>query len=338
MKNESRRTWFDHLIVETKTLTDLARKRAGTDQPPSTITKGSEGAQKLTNNGSPTYTVASSTPPPENAILRLPYEIRLAIFKELPDQSSINALAAAHPGFAIVRRESEKSIRKAMRYNFAASIAKNATRHGSLHLTCLALMVQAMTDGRGWAGASHILSNAWVVSGSDLHLLTTNIEDYLRDRCKAAGELEFLGCMTYPVPHLHRWYRRRFCPVTRHVYARSAPAGQITYGTPAKQEDIEVLLVAELWCLCTANYSDVAPSREEFLGLFTPRLAKRAEQFALCYMRSRDCGKIWSRFSSRNDGVVFPRHISAMRTLAGDAVKKIRVRGEERRQISRNLP
>jgi hypothetical protein len=168
--------------------------------------------------------LVSQPPKTKNAILKLPYEIILCIFKFLPNKSTINALAAAHPRFEIVREECKETISRALAYTEAASLAKEICGHGDMNLVMLSMAVSGVknhratyeTVARDYSGRG---GNSGYVSDDDIsdkemsQMLFQTVNDcwlsdprgdphtqhkqILRDCHRATGHLEFLGCFLY---------------------------------------------------------------------------------------------------------------------------------------------
>ncbi|KAI1426957.1 hypothetical protein F5Y12DRAFT_712564 [Xylaria sp. FL1777] len=265
--------------------------------------------------------------PSGSCILQLPYELLLAIFHQLPDQSSINALATAHPAMAVVHRENEKSIRKAMRYNFMAEVARKATGYGSLELVrfCLAMesfmhaMYLTVEPAPLAEILSKVLSPSWVISNTSLHWVRSqHMEATIRAYYNGAWDLEFLGFFDL-VPDLDRWYNERFLPVNnRDMYMGTAlETHRIMYGNPVKVRDVGVLMVIEFWCNWWA-WSHDKPCLPEYLKFFSPEIAVRVKHFARCFMKARHHGAMWEKFYVRNlRYIFFFSEIKALRALSG---------------------
>jgi len=168
--------------------------------------------------------LVSQPPKTKNAILQLPYEIILAIFKFLPNKSTINALAAAHHHFEIVQEQCKATISRALVYTQAAEITKEICGHGDVNLAILSMAISGIKNydasyesvardyiGRGGKSGNvsdddisdkersemllEAVNGCWVSAAwGDAHRQHKQI---LRDCHRAAGHLEFLGCFLY---------------------------------------------------------------------------------------------------------------------------------------------
>ncbi|KAI0455337.1 hypothetical protein F5B21DRAFT_194260 [Xylaria acuta] len=278
----------DHLLTNNmQPSMDLAH-RSSHPQP---TTRNQIGDAQTNNEGSDTM---ASPSPPENAILRLPYELLLAIFCQLPDRRSVAALARTHPTFGAVLRSNQLSIRKAILGNTMVKIAKSGTGYESQYLMKVFWMVVCrMKTKESFETLSAIFSGSWFTSPEELfraerwfqHRAEKRIR-YLTKFSDIVGELEFFGWFAQ-ASNPHRWHKRRFCPVASWAYKRnSRHVGAFNYRTP-KLKNIELLMVIDLWCAATTRASDTPPSVAAFMSIFTQDIAQRAKQFARCYVEGK---------------------------------------------------
>lgn len=228
----------------------------------------------------------ASPSPTENAILRLPYELLLGIFCRLSDQSCVVALACTHPVFEVVLRESRRTIRKATTGNVMAEMVKSRTGYESQYLAKIFLvLVNPSIDWRVEL-ISAIFSDSWVASSQDIFRLRSLGQTMVTTH-DVVKELEFFGCFTQST-NLDRWYRRRFSPVARWADRRHTwNSSTFTFRNPPKFENIELLMVVELWCAMSKSPRVSSPPIVTFMREFTPEIALRARQFAGCYMQGK---------------------------------------------------
>jgi hypothetical protein len=239
-----------------------------------------------------------------NHLTRLPSELRIAIFEQLPDQKSINALAAAYPELELVLKKYENRIHKAMRRNFMAGVAKDSTGYESLYLARLALMWHALLEDVPLQRASAILSDAWEVSDKDLAQLEIFDIRTLLDECQMASmDLNFLGFFNNPEPQdIDQWYTQVFCSAEP-IYLQTPPGEPTYYNNTftevchevarhgARLDGMEIHMIAEVWCWHWENQSlheagnDWSRALSAFLGLFSPEIAWRVRRYAWCCIR-----------------------------------------------------
>ncbi|KAI0976256.1 hypothetical protein F4678DRAFT_456580 [Xylaria arbuscula] len=231
----------------------------------------------------------------KSPVLRLPYELLLAIFHALCDQSSIDSLANAHPAMAVVRRENRDSICEAMRYNFLAEFAREATGCGSLELARISLSLATILflERSGFESQEevffHYFSKSWVVSDEDLRWLKKwpFFRSNLKEFCTLAKYYELVGLLSM-TPNMDYWYNEEFCPASERM--NSQTAGHLLHipsEIPAEFASIIVLMITELWneVYYSSEEDNPEPSAEEFLSKFPPELALRTKQLARCYMK-----------------------------------------------------
>ncbi|TGJ82299.1 hypothetical protein E0Z10_g6481 [Xylaria hypoxylon] len=238
----------------------------------------------------------SSTPPENVILLRLPYELLLAVFRQLPDQKSIDALAEAYPSLTAVYINNIDSIQKAMRYNLMAEFVREATGHASLHLMRIALSLSALKAYCNrysfkkplipLESAADYLSDSWVVSDEDLlKLKSSSIKGYLQIYCTLTRELTSYDFFLV-VPNLDSWYNEKFVPVFEPKYLkRRSRIPRATHEAPANITDVEVLMVVDMWCLTSRHFRNTAPPVQTFLSMFTLEFSSRVVQFARYFMR-----------------------------------------------------
>ncbi|KAJ2982062.1 hypothetical protein NUW58_g6528 [Xylaria curta] len=256
-------------------------------------------------------TLAPSTPP-ESGILRLPYELLLAIFHRLSNQRDVDALARTHPVFKVVHRENIQPIERAVRCNDIARFVEKETGYRSLYLVKFARAIFVLFRTRDF---EYALSSFF--KDEYFQNLRRNYKDdyglWLRSCRNQAVCLHMLGFFdSAPTPDL--WHKQRFRPMfsgypgtnidfseffkkPSHPIAdfRRGHHQSITWYPRARFEDIELLMVVRLWCCRTLglyvppeshhSLSRPAISVSDFMSLFTPDVAHRAREFARRFMK-----------------------------------------------------
>ncbi|KAI0862715.1 hypothetical protein F4860DRAFT_512683 [Xylaria cubensis] len=216
-------------------------------------------------------------------ILRLPPEILLGVWYQLPDWSSVVNLAHAHPNFHAIFKEYRHSFKEVLSDNLLADIAKGALGYESPYLMKICLMkgqVQSSDTNKSDEDLSTVLSNSWIASTEDL-LLAYQLTNKLRSFWILVGELEFLGYFAQ-ASNPNRWCERRFLPVARWacINRRDRKFGAFKYRTQPKFENIELLAIIEFWCIMRIKYGSATMSISTFWNIFTPKIAEKTKKFA----------------------------------------------------------
>ncbi|KAI0542198.1 hypothetical protein GGR58DRAFT_453112 [Xylaria digitata] len=228
--------------------------------------------------------------PPKNILFWLPYELLLDVFCELPDPSSVNALASTHPILATVCRDNKDSIQKAVRYNYMAEFPRKVAGSASMNLMRIASAFYRISE-LGHKSLSHYsvpdyFSKSWVVSDWDMaRLKKRKAEDGIRDCAKAACELEHLNFFV-EAPNLDSWYNEIYKSEARKERLKQGPEqDNATYTIPSTVSHTEVLMAVELWVTLALHYSSIrAPA---FLRIFAPKFSAKVVQFAQRYIRGK---------------------------------------------------
>ncbi|KAI1259163.1 hypothetical protein F5Y18DRAFT_315651 [Xylariaceae sp. FL1019] len=102
----------------------------------------------------------SPSPPVGSGLInQLPYEINLAIFKELSDLHSVHALAATAKRFQAVLEQNTVTIWTAVGYNVAHKITENALGQQSLEVATFHLAIWAYMFKKDWKDVAVQLSH-----------------------------------------------------------------------------------------------------------------------------------------------------------------------------------
>ncbi|KAK5636629.1 hypothetical protein RRF57_012341 [Xylaria bambusicola] len=267
--------------------------------------------------------------PLTSPILELPYELWLAIFHQLPDQPSIEALASAHPFASAVYRQNKQSIHKAMRWNLIAEVTLEATGYASLqmaqiYLLICALEARTLTPEQYLEVATSFLGDSWVPSESDVKGLTSKtFENRMQGCVEGAKQLERWGFFDDGWTLPERRYKQRIIP------------NALKNGPRPKLVNIMVLMIIDLWTYVAHPRNSHAYaftlSLPGFLGFFSPDLTRLVTRFAQNYLESveenagvntsssdsaRAIRLAWKRFQHRHKLFCFPFDLLPVRPLA----------------------